>query len=140
MTSTQQIVPHVYLAGGFRSRWQRRVHERLGTTYVVLDPAEHGLTDRIDYTRWDLSAIKRCDVLLAYMEALNPAGYSLALEVGYAHALGKPIIYVCELEGDRARYFEMVRTVATYEAGSLNAALDILEQLGAGQIELRNPR
>src|SRR6266478_3435529 len=79
MTTTNSAKPLLYLAGGFRSRWQQKVHERLGLKYVILDLSAHGIENRDDYTRWDLNAIRRSDAVLAFMEHSNPGGYSLAL-------------------------------------------------------------
>jgi hypothetical protein len=122
--------PIMYLAGGFRSGWQRKVCERLGEIYLILDPSAHGILDRCEYTKWDLDAIRKCDVVLAYMESSNPAGYSLTLEVGFAHALGKVIIFVDEVDPDRTRFFDMVHAIASRVYSSLDDALEALLQPG----------
>jgi hypothetical protein len=51
----------------------------------------------------------------------------LTLEVGYAHALGKTIVFVDEVEGQRARYFDMVHSVASRIFPSLKDALNALQ-------------
>lgn len=113
----------VYLAGGFRSGWQRQVHERLNRQ-TVLDPSLHGLGPPEDYTSWDLEAIRSSDCVLAYMEASNPAGYSLAMEVGFAYALGKHIVLVEEHPtSERHRYFAMIRHVAHAKFANLEDAV-----------------
>jgi nucleoside 2-deoxyribosyltransferase len=99
----------IYLAGGFKSGWQARVIEQLHR-YEFLDPSQHNIQDAAEYTRWDLDAVRACDIVLGYMEATNPGGYSLALEIGFAHALGKTVVLVDEIKDPSvSRYFEMVR-------------------------------
>jgi hypothetical protein len=61
----------VYLAGGFRSGWQRRVKESL-PDFKYLDPRQHDLSDPTQYTLWDLEAIRQCDIVFAILEADNP--------------------------------------------------------------------
>ena len=102
----------LYLAGGFRSGWQAGVMARL-PGYVFLDPSSHNIQEPAKYAKWDLDAIRESDVVLANMEASNPGGYSLALEVGFAKALGKVVIFVDQIENPMvSRYFEMVRQCA----------------------------
>jgi nucleoside 2-deoxyribosyltransferase len=122
-------MPIIYLAGGFRSGWQQIVRRAL-PCWEVMDPSEHGLAEPSHYTDWDLRAIKQSDYVLAYIERNNPAGYALALEVGYAKALGKTILLVEEHDTeDRRKYFEMVRQVADYRCETLDAAIHQLQEL-----------
>jgi nucleoside 2-deoxyribosyltransferase len=117
----------IYLAGGFRSGWQTIAHEAL-PEHELLDPSKHNLQHVSEYVLWDLDAIRHSDLVIAYMERSNPGGYSLALEVGFAHALGKKIILVEEHPcTERHRYFSMVREVATKTFSSLAEALDFVE-------------
>lgn len=121
----------VYLAGGFKSGWQDTVMERCPQLDFD-DPRDHQLENQEDYTFWDLAAIRRSDVVFAYFERSNPAGFSLALEVGYAHALGKLIILVDEMShgGDMpARYLDMLREVSNKVYTSLDDALKFLSRL-----------
>lgn len=118
----------IYLAGGFRSGWQSKVASVL-VGCQLLDPSLHGLEAPSDYTAWDLDAIRRSDIVLAYMEAGNPGGFSLALEVGYAKALNKTIYLVEEHATEqRQRYFEMVRQVANMVFPTLDSAIEYLKQ------------
>jgi nucleoside 2-deoxyribosyltransferase len=114
--------PIIYLAGGFRSGWQSMVHKALDEDCIILDPSQHNLRAVEDYTAWDLEAIRRSDAILAYMENTNPAGYALSLEIGFAHALGKLIVLVDNLDTDRAKYFEMIREVADCKFSDLMKA------------------
>lgn len=121
----------IYLAGGFRSNWQSEVAVRLSNLYELIDPSAHGIQDPAEYTKWDLDAIRRSDIVLANMEASNPGGYSLALEVGFAKALDKKIYMVDLIETPSVRrYFEMVRQCSERVFPTLDSALDHLASLG----------
>ena len=112
----------VYLSGSMKSNWQDRVRETSpGNTY--LDPRSHGLTDEKMYTTWDLAAIREADIIFGYLEADNPAGHNLAFELGFAHALGKPIIFVNENKRF-GRYVGMLRAVSHNYFSSFNDALE----------------
>lgn len=115
--------PRVYLAGGFRSGWQAIVKAAVpGVRW--LDPSIHHIKDPKKYTQWDLRAIRSSDLVLANMEPSNPGGYALALEVGFAKALGKAILLIDQHEErERRRYFEMVRQVADRRFDTLQAAI-----------------
>lgn len=120
----------VYLAGGFRSNWQAQVVARLVGSFELLDPSAHNIQDPAEYTRWDLEAVRQSDIVLANMEASNPGGYSLALEVGFAKALGKRIFMVDQVEEPSVRrYFEMVRQCSERVFPTLGEALDHLVSL-----------
>jgi len=121
----------VYLAGGFQSGWQDKVMKKtLCLEYI--DPRIHGLDDEKEYTEWDLSAISKSDVVFAYLEPTNPGGYSLALELGYAKALGKYIIFIDEKSTKNvtiSNYFGMVRSVANEVYVSLEEGIEGLSKL-----------
>ncbi|MGA3959682.1 nucleoside 2-deoxyribosyltransferase domain-containing protein [Ralstonia nicotianae] len=120
----------IYLAGGFRSNWQEKVAQRLTNSYELLDPSAHGIQDPAEYTRWDLDAVRQADIVLANMEASNPGGYSLALEVGFAKALGKRIFMVDQIEDPSVRrYFEMVRQCSERVFPTLGEAMEHLASL-----------
>ncbi|WP_081489117.1 MULTISPECIES: nucleoside 2-deoxyribosyltransferase [Pseudomonas] len=122
-----QVTPKkIYLAGGFHSGWQESVKSRL-KDFELLDPGAHGIDDPIEYTRWDLAAVRNSEIILANMEASNPAGYALALEVGYANALGKKIYLVDQIEDPSVkRYFEMVRQCSTRVFSDLDEAIEYI--------------
>ena len=118
----------LYLAGGFRSGWQSVAIAKL-RGFELLDPSSHNIQDSAEYTRWDLDAIQLSDIVLANMEASNPGGYSLALEVGFAKALGKTIILVDQIEDPSiSRYFEMVRQCSDRIFSSLDEAIKYLAE------------
>lgn len=120
--------PHkkIYLAGGFRSGWQETVKSKLND-FEILDPGSHGIEDPVEYTRWDLAAVRDSEIVLANMEASNPGGYSLALEVGFAKALGKSIYLVDQIEDSSvSRYFEMVRQCSDRVFKTLDEAIEYI--------------
>lgn len=130
MLAKQPLLRKIYLAGGFRSNWQAQVAGRLGGSFELLDPSAHNIQDPAEYTRWDLEAVRRSDIVLANMEASNPGGYSLALEVGFAKALGKRIFMVDQVEEPSVRrYLEMVRQCSERVFPTLGEALDHLLSL-----------
>lgn len=119
----------IYLAGGFRSGWQVIVKSRL-KGFELLDPCVHGIEDPTEYTRWDLAAVSDSDIVLANMEASNPGGYSLALEIGFAKALGKSIYFVDQIEDSSvSRYFEMVRQCSNRVFNTLDEAIEYISEM-----------
>jgi hypothetical protein len=123
--------PVVYLAGGFASGWQDIVKARCPAA-IYRDPRTHGLADPRDYTVWDLAAVREADILFAVLEATNPGGYALALEVGYAKGLGKYIVLVDEKSAaDPATrsYLEMLRTVSDGVYDSLEGGVSALARV-----------
>ena len=121
---------NVYLAGGFKSGWQDNV--KLNVPKLrYLDPRSHGLTRSAEYTAWDLTAVRRCDCVFAYLEASNPAGYALALEIGFARALGKFVILVDDksrTSDEMARHLEMLGSSADIVFPSLEEGRAFLEK------------
>jgi nucleoside 2-deoxyribosyltransferase len=118
----------IYLAGGFKSRWQTKVMKQL-PGYEFLDPSQHNIQDAAEYTRWDLDAIRASDIVLGYMESTNPGGYSLALEIGFAHALGKKVVLVDEIKDPSvSRYFEMARQCSGHVFATLAQAIEHLRE------------
>jgi hypothetical protein len=121
----------VYLAGGFRSGWQRRVKESL-PDFKYLDPRQHDLSDPTQYTLWDLEAIRQCDIVFAILEADNPGGYALSLELGYAKALNKIIVFVDERSNNEESedpHFAMLRTSSTKVFDSLDEGILFMKSL-----------
>ena len=109
----------IYLAGGMKDGWQDRAMNLL-EGHEFLDPRSWSTTDAADYTNRDLGAIRVADCVLVHMSPSNPSGYGLSVEVGYAFALGKPIIFCDELRNDwRSKYFDMHRMMASTVCFSL---------------------
>lgn len=129
MTVKKALV--VYPAGGTKSNWAAQLAAQVPGP-IYLDPKTHGLHDEDEYTSWDLTAVQMADVIFAYLEKDNPSGYGLCVEVGYAAALGKTIIFVEDPGHEKSRYFGMVRACATYAfngVGGYDAAIEHLHML-----------
>lgn len=104
----------IYVAGDMNSGWQDDLRAVLSDEIGILDPRSHGLDAPVDYTAWDLRAIRDSVAVIALMGPHNPSGYGLSLECGYAHALGRPIIFIDQLHPDwRSPYFGMLRSIST---------------------------
>lgn len=98
----------IYLAGGLKDGWQ----EQIPSGWDVLDPRTWQDPDPAIYTARDLQAIRQSDAVLAYMDSANPSGLGMSLEVGYAHGLGKRVLFIDGIGGDwRSRYFGMHRSI-----------------------------
>lgn len=126
-----QEPPVMFLSGGFYTGWQDRVTGAC-SSITFLDPRSHDLERSDLYAAWDLEAIGRSDHVFAYLEATNPGGYALALEVGYARSLGKRIILVDEKSKageEPERYLKMVRASADVVLGTFEEGLTYVVEL-----------
>ena len=118
----------VYLAGGMHNNWRKRVIDSCKEfCFDFYNPEDHGLISPDDYSAWDLHFIKQCDILFAYMDKDNPSGWGLMLEIGYAKALNKTIIFVWEQLGDRDKYFEIAGFCADVRFLDLNMGIKFLQ-------------
>jgi len=91
----------VYLCGGFRSGWQRKVIQALEDYSVDwFNPAEQKIGEDLLpldlYSPLDEIKLRECDIVFAYLEASNPVIINIALELGFAKGLGKVTILVNE--------------------------------------------
>jgi nucleoside 2-deoxyribosyltransferase len=119
----------VYLAGGMHDNWRQRfVSAFSGVTFF--DPTAHGLRDEAAYTAWDLEHIDLAATVIGYMDATNPSGYGLNLELGYAKAKGKRVIFIDETDATRTRYFGMARQIADVVFRSLDDAVATMSVKG----------
>lgn len=123
--------PKIFLSGGFRTNWQTKLIEPLQNKFVFYNPLDHALSSSAEYTAWDLFYVKKCDIVFAYMEASNPSGYGLMLEIGLAHGLGKTIVLVDERSGkdkEFGRYFKMAHHVADVTFDTLTDGINYLSK------------
>lgn len=123
----------VYLAGGMHSGWQDGIRSAI-PSLQYRDPREHRLLAPEEYTPWDLLAVRQSDVVFAYLEAGNPSGFGLAVEVGYAKALGKTVILVDEqsaLGEAEARRLAMLRATADVVFDDMDNGIRFLSRLAA---------
>lgn len=118
----------VYLSGGMDGDWQDRVMRGVEMGRFV-DPRQFKSIVPDQYTTWDLAGIRGSDIVFAYMSADNPSGYGLALEVGYAKALGKTIIFVCDPDTPKFDYFNIVMAAADVNFQKLDDGIIYLTQL-----------
>jgi nucleoside 2-deoxyribosyltransferase len=125
----------VYLAGGLRSNWQEKVISLCSPDFIFFNPREHGLEkSSVEYTTWDLHHLKHSDILFGFMEIDNPSGYGLALEIGFANALGKTIILVDEKSQGGSpfqRYYKMVHDASHVVFPDLESGLNFLKSFAS---------
>jgi nucleoside 2-deoxyribosyltransferase len=108
----------IYLAG-CKGDWRETVHLELCDRAVLFDPFRDSRQGVIgEFTADDLEAVKNCDLVIFY-HAYHVFDGS-ALECGYAHALGKPIVYVCK----EPRASSMICAVSAAVFTDLLAALE----------------
>ena len=121
----------VYLAGGFKSGWQKIVKDAcIGLDITFLDPSEHGFSKVEDYGPWDVNAIRESNYVFAYMEDSNPAGYALGFEIGIAFELGINVIFVNSLaDVKRKRYFEMIEYFCLHNVSTLEEGIQALTNI-----------
>lgn len=123
----------IYLAGDMHSGWQDELAAALGDGFDLIDPRNQPKTDDPEiYTAWDLMGIRESDAVVALMGPHNPSGYGLCVEAGYAHALGKPVVFIDLLGSDwRAKYFGMVKAAASSVVPSIAEAVTVIARLRA---------
>lgn len=120
----------IYLAGGFKGGWHNLVMHELKDFFTFFNPQKHNLDEVKKYTTWDLYHVGKADIILGYMSSTNPSGYGLALEIGYAKALGKLVILVDErspIDETFARYFSICHESANITFLSLSEAIQYLQ-------------
>jgi len=117
----------IYLAGGMKDGWQDKVAPLL-VGHELLDPRSWSTPDPVVYTARDLEAVRKCDCVLVHMSSSNPSGFGLSVELGYAYALGKRIVFCDEIKSDwRSGYFGMHRQMATVVCNDLVEAAQACE-------------
>jgi nucleoside 2-deoxyribosyltransferase len=121
----------VYLAGGFKSNWQKIVKDSVVMGVEYLDPREKELLAPWNVEKssvWDKHKIRECDIVFAYMERTNPSGFGLAAEIGYAHGLGKTVILVLEKNHSvhKDHYLEFLTKMADITFDTLDDGLTFL--------------
>ena len=119
----------IYLAGGMKTGWQDRVAAHLAG-HELLDPRSWSDPDPKIYTERDLSAIRKSDALLVQMGSDNPSGFGLSVELGYAKALCKHIVFLDQISDDwRSRYFGMHREMADKVCTTVDEAITAIMAL-----------
>ena len=125
----------VYLAGGFHGELREHAKDLLQAAGLyVFDPSQTGLQHPEEYVAADLKAIRSSQVVFAFMEDRNPSGYPLCAEIGYAHGLGIPVVFLDQMSQDDSRRhsFDFIRPMCRVTTSDLGVAwqatVDILEQ------------
>lgn len=85
----------IYLSGGFYGDYKKTAYAILGSEFLLLDP-ENRTCRPIpgEYVGADLRDIENAYLVLAHQDEY-PNVYGMAAEIGYAVAVGRPVIYVC---------------------------------------------
>ena len=123
--------PKVFLSGGFKSNWQKRVIDQLEEFFIFFNPRDHGLENTDFYTTWDIHFVKECDIFFGFMEATNPSGYGLAFELGLAYAYNKTIILVDERSVKDelfSRYFKILHNPSGVVLSDLEDGISYLKK------------
>ena len=88
----------VYLAG-CKGTWREKFKSTFPNTQFIDPFVDSRQSTLVDFVKEDLEYIKKADLIIGYV------GYSiytgLSVEIGYAAALGKPIIIIWELRKGR---------------------------------------
>jgi len=117
--------PLLYLAGGMYSGWQDRVKHRLKDKVDYYDPRiDTNQKSLADLTVADRDNAKKCDLMLAYFERLNPSGLGLAAEIGIAAGAGTARIYFVD---EHVHIHGFIASLCTRIYTNLDAALDVIE-------------
>lgn len=120
----------IYAAGDMKSDWQDRLRKILPPEVFIFDPRTNNSTDPAVYTKWGLDAVKDSNLVVALMGPHNPSGFGMSLECGYAHALGRPIIFIDEMAKDwRGKYFDMLRVISTVVFSVEDAAALVISKV-----------
>ena len=119
----------IYLAGG-KSNFRGRISARRAFDSVVLvNPFTHSRQDApYQFVNDDLAHIAASDLVLAVVDYHRYTG--LAAEIGYAHALGIPVVLVwTEAAGRRLDMFVASMCSFVYVGdNSITDALKIIEE------------
>lgn len=115
----------IYLAGGMNSNWRDSVVKK-NRAAKYLNPAKHGLSIPEQYTAWDLKCIDISDIVFAYWGKDNPSGFGLALEIGYARAKNKLIIFVNEAQN---KYSKMLEESSSINFTCLKDGIECLSKI-----------
>lgn len=114
----------VYLAGGLNSDWRVQLADRwLSRNVACYDPMTESRQDAIyEFTNDDLAALRDSDLLFGHCTYHHYTG--MALEFGFAHGLGIPIVYVCT----QSRIDSMMVAVSKAAFTDLAAAVEYTEK------------
>jgi hypothetical protein len=123
---------NIYLAGGMRTNWQDKVIEAVGFAHRIFDPRKKGAEKSMtleEYGTWDLTYVKKCDIVFVYMEKTNPSGIGLACEAGFGYGIGKTVITVIEPDNEHQadRYIAFLKKVSHVVFDNLEDGIEYLK-------------
>jgi len=144
----------IYLAGGFRSGWQKKVKEEVNKTpgnWSIPESRERGYGQFLwndpfekergefaedrewtarEYTKMDLMMIDCSDIVFAYLEKDSP-GLGMTVECGYAKGKGKTVILVREKphEVHTDRYLDFLEEMCDITFNSLEDGITFLRAI-----------
>ena len=110
----------VYLAGNYHREWRQEVKQAIAGI-EWLEPLSTG--PKGAKPRWyllrDLALLRQADLLFAYITDHSPVNSGTSAEMGYAYALGIPILFVRESQEIRYDFVQglALSTFATLEEG-----------------------
>lgn len=105
----------VYLAGGFKSDWRKRIKKTTG--FIWINPKEKEINRTMtpsEYGKWDLHYIRQADIVFVYVERDNTSCIGLSVEAGYAKGIGKTVILVLESNHETIKdsYLQIITQVS----------------------------
>lgn len=117
------MLPRIYLAGGKDSAWKEDLAVRWNCKAILIDPFKDSRQGALYlFVYDDLQYIRQCDIVLGH--CTFPRFDGMALEWGFAHALGKVLIYVPQLP----RVSSMMAAISTAVFTDLDAAAAFIEE------------
>jgi len=123
-------MPTVYLAGGMRSNWRKRVRNKSqGLDFISpVDKEVDYEMSAEEYGVWDLHYLREVNIVFGYMERTNPSGIGLACELGYAYGKDTTVVLVLEDESKhfKDRYLQFMEKVSDVRFSSLEDGIRFL--------------
>jgi len=106
--------------------WTDLVQHILPPGHIVFDPRGTNMIAFEDYSLIDLVELRRCDLVIAYIEEDNPSGFGLAAEIAYAKGLGKTVLLINEKQD---RYVRFIENFADRVFHTLEHAIPVISKL-----------
>lgn len=92
-----------------------------GCTSVRVDHLMHGQDAVMETYR----QIQRCEIVIADISTAEP---DVLYELGYAHALGKPVVQLCSTNLENLPFMVRNRDTILYRAGQTHRLIDVLAE------------
>lgn len=131
----------VYLAGGFRGNWHKKVIS-CSDKFVWVNPKEkeykngEKIVMNVDeYGKWDLHFIKQCDIVFVYVDRTNTSCIGLSVEAGFAKGLGKTVILILEPNHETIKdtYLQFITQVSDIVFTDLESGINYLKSFGLNE-------